>query len=60
MLVLGATAFLVTGCDSQIGTGWFQSKNAEVQTEGAVTKQEEKLSQRSKSSESMVLGQALL
>ena len=43
MLILGATAFLVAGCDSQIGTGWFQNKKAEVETEGAVTKQQEKI-----------------
>ncbi|WP_155591110.1 hypothetical protein [Lysinibacillus cavernae] len=43
MLILGATALLVAGCDTQIGAGWFQNKNAESQTEGAVTKQEEKI-----------------
>lgn len=43
VLVLGATALLITGCDSQIGAGWFQSKKAEVQTEGATVKQEEKI-----------------
>ncbi|RDV31954.1 hypothetical protein C7B89_09510 [Lysinibacillus capsici] len=43
VLILGAAAFLVAGCDSQIGTGWFQNKKAEVETEGAVTKQQEKI-----------------
>ncbi len=43
VLILGATAFLLAGCDSQIGTGWFQNKKAEVETEGAVTKQQEKI-----------------
>ncbi|UKJ47500.1 hypothetical protein [Lysinibacillus sp. ACHW1.5] len=43
VLILGATAFLVAGCDSQIGTGWFQNKKAEVESEGAVTKQQEKI-----------------
>lgn len=43
MLVLGATSLLITGCDSQIGAGWFQNKKAEVQTEEAAIKQEEKI-----------------
>ena len=55
-----ATAFLVAGHDSQIGTGWFQNKKAEVESEGAVTKQQEKIVPEVKVIESMVLEQALL
>ncbi|UZM97678.1 hypothetical protein OL548_21710 [Lysinibacillus sp. MHQ-1] len=28
MLVLGAAAMLLTGCDSQIGAGWFQAEKS--------------------------------
>lgn len=42
MLVLGAATILMTSCDSQIGTGWFQAEKAEMPTK-TVAKQEEKI-----------------
>ena len=43
MLVIGAAALLMTGCESQIGAGWFQTEKSEVSTKETKAKQEEKI-----------------
>ena len=43
MLILGATALLLTGCENETLAEVFHTKKADVKTEKAVTKQKEKI-----------------
>ncbi|WP_241774497.1 MULTISPECIES: hypothetical protein [Lysinibacillus] len=43
MLILGATALLLTGCENETVADMFQTKKADVNSEKVVTKQEEKI-----------------